>query len=403
MSLPRPSFYFTIPSVYDGILLDCRMYHPKASLESGNVRAAIVAHPYAPLGGSYDDPVVGDIAIVLLREGYIVGLFNLRGAEKSEGRTSWSAKPELADYVSFYGFMLHYLHGLRLYLDQTRTTKDGIAERAASKPAANIVESSLILGGYSYGTLLAIHLPSVERVIQTFKQSHGGSSEYIIRTKATSLTKEWIKMSEEHRSQTRGRQRQSRGTCAATPGSLSVAFGDESTSRRTSRDSRRSLDIEGIRKSVDHVRARLHFGHPENHDDHEEEDEPDEYQYFTVPSIRYLLVSPLLGPVSGFLTMFSRPVFDDPNDMHSPEVCDFHLDLKPTLAIYGDGDPFTSKKKFRKWSRSLMKESGSRLECKEIEGAGHFWRRPEDQEMMQVAIEKWLHSTGHTESFTNND
>ena len=41
-------------------------------------KAAVVAHPYAPLGGCYDDPVVSEVVGVLLGEGWIVGTFNFR-------------------------------------------------------------------------------------------------------------------------------------------------------------------------------------------------------------------------------------------------------------------------------------------------------------------------------------
>jgi len=38
----------------------------------------VVAHPYAPLGGNYDDRVVGIVADELLKEGFVVGTFNFR-------------------------------------------------------------------------------------------------------------------------------------------------------------------------------------------------------------------------------------------------------------------------------------------------------------------------------------
>ncbi len=41
-------------------------------------KAAIVAHPYAPLGGCYDDPVVDVVASTILKAGFIVGTFNFR-------------------------------------------------------------------------------------------------------------------------------------------------------------------------------------------------------------------------------------------------------------------------------------------------------------------------------------
>jgi hypothetical protein len=37
-----------------------------------------VAHPYAPLGGCYDDPIVDIVASTILKQGFIVGTFNFR-------------------------------------------------------------------------------------------------------------------------------------------------------------------------------------------------------------------------------------------------------------------------------------------------------------------------------------
>lgn len=86
MATSSPSFSFTIPSVHDGCKLQCRIYLPYVSgwlenIESAlarSVRGAIVAHPYAPLGGCYDDPVVSFLSSELLQQGYIVGTFNFR-------------------------------------------------------------------------------------------------------------------------------------------------------------------------------------------------------------------------------------------------------------------------------------------------------------------------------------
>lgn len=81
--LPEPALTFTIPSVHDGLPLDCRIYHP-ASLRASShsspwkKHAAVLAHPYAPLGGSYDDPVVEIVGAKMLEEGYLLTTFNFR-------------------------------------------------------------------------------------------------------------------------------------------------------------------------------------------------------------------------------------------------------------------------------------------------------------------------------------
>lgn len=81
MSLPKPNCSFVIPSIHDDLELDCRVYYPRRTEQ--NVRLfgrgfAIFAHPYAPLGGSYDDPVVGLAAGVLLQHGLFLVTFNFR-------------------------------------------------------------------------------------------------------------------------------------------------------------------------------------------------------------------------------------------------------------------------------------------------------------------------------------
>jgi hypothetical protein len=83
MDLPSASFSFYLPSIYDGNKLECRIYLPPAlqNIESATTwpsRGAIVAHPYATLGGCYDDPVVSFIGSELLQAGCIVGTFNFR-------------------------------------------------------------------------------------------------------------------------------------------------------------------------------------------------------------------------------------------------------------------------------------------------------------------------------------
>lgn len=84
--LPRPSLSFTIPSLHDQTKLDCRVYHPEILQVTTQQRhtppwgrhVAIVAHPYAPLGGCYDDPIVDLVGGTLLQLGFLVATFNFR-------------------------------------------------------------------------------------------------------------------------------------------------------------------------------------------------------------------------------------------------------------------------------------------------------------------------------------
>lgn len=84
-NLPTPSLTFTIPSIHDDIDLDCRIYNPpattllpSASKPPWSPRGAVVAHPYAPLGGCYDDSIVLAVVEECLNKGLVVGTFNFR-------------------------------------------------------------------------------------------------------------------------------------------------------------------------------------------------------------------------------------------------------------------------------------------------------------------------------------
>jgi hypothetical protein len=82
-ALPEPTLKLTLPSIHDNLTLDCRVYHPFSLTASPKApqwqkNAAVVAHPYAPLGGSYDDPIVDVVASTLLRQGFLVCTFNFR-------------------------------------------------------------------------------------------------------------------------------------------------------------------------------------------------------------------------------------------------------------------------------------------------------------------------------------
>ncbi|KAH8700156.1 Alpha/Beta hydrolase protein [Talaromyces proteolyticus] len=164
----RPQHEFYIPSVHDGTRLSCRLYQSELTqrtLQQPSVsKGAIVAHPYATLGGNNDDPAVGSIAAELVRNGYAVLTLNFRGAGYSDGRTSWTAKPEIGDYMSAYGFMLKYLQLL-----------------GPSKPV------ELILAGYSYGSMVASHQPTIGDVASLFATPEAGSPVETILLQARDL------------------------------------------------------------------------------------------------------------------------------------------------------------------------------------------------------------------------
>ncbi|CAP93423.1 hypothetical protein EN45_110700 [Penicillium chrysogenum] len=334
MDLPSASFSFYLPSIYDGNKLECRIYLPPAlqNIESATTwpsRGAIVAHPYATLGGCYDDPVVSFIGSELLQAGCIVGTFNFRGAGGSEGRTSWTAKPELGDYVSFYGFMLQYLHFLKLALAPSEQV-DSSKPRKATDGAKSSPDIRLILGGYSYGSLIASHAPTLDTMLDLFQSARATTS----------------------------------------------------TNKATPIHEIRSIAKRIVASSLEQLRVS-----------HSLADAPDLRALTT--SISYLLVCPLLPPISQFLTVFSTLSLnvktETPKGPHIP--CPRPADQQSThhtLALFGDQDNFTSAEKLRKWSDEMVHMPCSQFQFRMIDSAGHFWRENGVEVQARHALKEWL-------------
>lgn len=78
----EPKLSFTLPSLHDDTTLDCRIYYNFDADDLSKtcpIRGAIIAHPYAPLGGCYDDPVVATILETILESHFgFVCTFNFR-------------------------------------------------------------------------------------------------------------------------------------------------------------------------------------------------------------------------------------------------------------------------------------------------------------------------------------
>ncbi|PYH93538.1 hypothetical protein BO71DRAFT_327463 [Aspergillus ellipticus CBS 707.79] len=332
MHLPAPTYTFSIPSVHDGLRLDCRIYLPPDLLQTGraSIRGAVVAHPYAPLGGCYDDPVVGFVGGELLRAGCVVGTLNFRGAGGSKGRTSWTARPELADYVSFYGFMLLYL-----YFARARLTAQGGSHVSGSSTDVDDAAGKIriILAGYSYGSMIASHLPGLDAIVDLVRAS----------TRETPIH-EIYQIAEK----------------------LSLCLADDPTTPPRPSPAYRPATADEMRQAADKIGRA---------------------------TISYLLVSPLLPPVNLFLTFFSRLSLDAGAQTGRPIPCPQPADqlrAHETLAIFGDQDMFTAASKLEAWSDELAQAPGSRFQGAEIEGAGHFWREDGVESRAREAIRNWL-------------
>ncbi|PKS08679.1 hypothetical protein jhhlp_004732 [Lomentospora prolificans] len=407
--LPEPTIAFTIPSYHDATVLSCRVYHPLALLggptsPEWKKHAAVFAHPYAPLGGSADDHVVDVVAGTMLRKGYLVGTFNFRGAGDSGGRTSWTAKAERADYISVAAFMVYYTH----HLDPFKELSDAVPAPGQIEPPV------LIMGGYSYGSMITMQLPPLVEMLRPFVSPELGTAAAEIRVRAEHLA--------DHQNMILASVREAWGRGSRLKSPLRVG-GTESGEVRGSVEGRRSLMIEAeekIRKSIGEVVAKTkrvrktddgvsRGKRTEETEEVVEEVErghacADEVVDLVVPRAAYVLVSPLQGIISHLASMSivpahlpSLPKLKIPfrqkkeektatqkppgvaaetsfsNSTTEMNLAELKLVRNPTLAAFGDHDVFVPAHKLRSWAKRMQEVPGSSFHAVEVSSAGHFW------------------------------
>lgn len=260
---------------------------------------------------------------------------------------------------------------------------------------------SLILGGYSYGSLIVSHLPYINTLLHILTEpAHKIHTTEIIlraRTLSTQLN--------EKLSDLASRGREARPSTNPSPGHKrlsshgSITLGGQETTpapapRKASDDSaRRSIDIPGRikdrmiqRHSSGKIRRRSSSSGVSRDADAQAQKTVllTEAMAPELPKVNacYLLISPLLPPLSGFLSpSLSALIYKTPE----PEI----LLHNPTLVIFGGEDGFTSAKRMRAWCRK-MESLSKAFSWNEQERAGHFWREGFVIDGLTGAIERWV-------------
>ncbi|KAL8794377.1 MAG: hypothetical protein Q9195_003075 [Heterodermia aff. obscurata] len=297
--------------------------------------------------------------------------------------------------MSFIGFLAHYLDALRLPepsepvpiaadapLSPIRT-----GEPLSNPPGTPRDQMTLILGGYSYGSLITTHLPPYEAILERFAHVSQGTAEAEIRLRASSLAMQWNRDAQIHCEINRGRSLKAPSAGGSSPSSMALAMGGEECEpgvRRSSRDSRRSLDV--VRRSLE--RSHIHIGRRISGDVPTlvETAQPLSPVQLKPPRICFLLVSPLLPPISSFATFFSHSSRSRSTETENDQTLADH----PTLAIYGNRDFFTSQKKLRVWASALRQKPSSLFRFHEVPGAGHFWREFDAEEELRRHVRDWV-------------
>jgi hypothetical protein len=262
-------------------------------------------------------------------------------------------------------------------------TLDQSPARPPTRQTSNSLpgESPLVvLGGYSYGSLILKHLPPVLSILQRFSNPLAGSAVDEILLRAHKLADqsnlEWINFAQDADRERRGRKHEHK---------TSVTIGGEETSpeqRRRSREVKRSHDIPRSLDLGHRLRSLSHRGRRAgNSTTSLENTEPK----LKIPQIRYLLISPLTPPIS----TLAAPALGQKLWSRSTDATTTSIGKFVSLAIYGDQDIFASAKKIRDWSDQLKAEHGPRFSSIEISGAGHFWVEKGVEKQLRAALTEW--------------
>lgn len=353
------------------------------------------------------------------------------------------------DYISFIGFFVYYLSGLRplppppspgnshghhrddpTNLPASRALPSPSSPTDAAPPLPPLPPPgiTLILGGYSYGSLLTTYLPPARTLLDRFARAGDRTPEARIRSQALDLAARWNLSASVAAASVHGPRSRSVGV-VPDPGRMSMG-GSERMSGESSGGGKRFDSV--IRQSLERSRRRFRSWRPVGdgvglnsrpstagkgegegegaassiaHDD-----DDDDQNTVSLQQVCYLLISPLLPPISLFATMFSKPHDDDDRHQHQhnnhhedDEKSSTHnnpttrlltpnlsspsspssplsntlppstLTTSPTLAIYGTRDFFSSHRKLRAWAEALAARPNSRFGFREVHGAGHFW------------------------------
>ncbi len=258
----------------------------------------------------------------------------------------------------------------------------------------------LLLGGYSYGSMITSQLPPLEAILAAFSAPECGTHAAEIRLRAQHLAEMQTVVLASAREAAADHDHL-RPLSPRKHVGLRVG-GDEEG--RKSHEFRRSLSAEfeeTIRHGVAEIMARTRKSHRRTHSGRAlprgSEHGPDHLLPVSErTSFRpaYLLVSPLQGVVSNLATMslpvLSMPgkgwprfpsrgkaaVVDEPPEaatLGKAAGAEDKLVQNPTLAIYGDRDGFVPVGKLRAWAARLEGVPSSQFRAHEVSSATHFW------------------------------
>lgn len=213
-----------------------------------------------------------------------------------------------------------------------------------SEEEEEVEEMELLIGGYSYGSLIASLTPPIPDILKLLEEPPPSTPAF---AKALLTAKEsarrWL------------------DTHSSTRTSYSGTFNRAAVLAALQQEENRKLECEQVRHGID--------------------------KKWKVTA-RYLLVSPLLPPISSFMMGFAGM---KAWSLGRGSVDEGEKGIEAmgarVLAVYGDGDTFTGIRKYRKWREKMEDE---RWRGVEVGGAGHFWREEGVMGVLVSQMEEWV-------------
>lgn len=311
--------------------------------------------------------------------------------------------------------MVYYLQQLQPVDDSRRLSTipsartshvEGAEPSVPGTTAANLRANSqssditLLLSGYSYGSLILSRLLPMPEILSRFESAHIGTTPAEILLRARRLAQESRStMTTAHSSpEPRGRRLTPSDATKPRLRASPVVVGGEETNpqeRRRSRETSRSASI--VHRSVEmphRIKARIRrrsSGARSNAAMRSEESIASSQAARSAPgvSVRYLLISPLLPPLAHTLVA--------PASLSSlrggvDRSTGFGMMNRPTLAVWGSEDGFTSNRRLKAWAERMTGSGHATgvLKWKDVQGAGHFWREPGAMKALMQEIRGWV-------------
>lgn len=269
------------------------------------------------------------------------------GAGNSKGKSTWTSKAELQDYISFVGFFLYYLSGVYPPYSVIGPFDDLSGSTPISSDLAPIrPPARLFLAGYSYGALLTKYLPHVPVILSQFSRALKTSSQAEIRRRAYRLA--FIT-----------------ATDIPSPAYLaSIEFFNPSAKQMLQekvKDHRNELKTPFVRIQAKDSWPNQHLGGDPSDEDYTARVE------VPPPITHYLLVSMLLGPAASFVTGFRKLAGGD------MKTLDEKFQYNPTAIIHGDWDKITSESRLSDWLADIEDRTEGKCLVRGVHGAGHSW------------------------------